>query len=291
MDLRRLAGVANKLDSLGLTKEADVLDRYLTKVALTSEGFDLPDVDLDSLPDSPEEVAAYKANRPQPMMGSITYSPDSKPMRGGLQMVAPGKKELYVATPATGSDAPSMPATPTSSQLKDIEYRRQIAQGMGKSVWKSQDLIKEYNFNFPLTVGKVGNIAKIQKALNDAGFSVGEADGYWGGKTNNAFRDAVHAFVMNQPDVSSLEKIFEVAINILNGVPPTMPFTLEMVISMCEHLKSLRAKGVSVSSGTAITDYVGSKGGGRFDPQLVGGDSKLTSTKAGEPVAGTSPKK
>jgi hypothetical protein len=33
MELRKLAGIANKLDSLGLTKEADVLDRYIRKIA------------------------------------------------------------------------------------------------------------------------------------------------------------------------------------------------------------------------------------------------------------------
>jgi len=33
MEIRKLASIANKLDSLGLTKEADVLDRYLNKVA------------------------------------------------------------------------------------------------------------------------------------------------------------------------------------------------------------------------------------------------------------------
>lgn len=33
MELRKLASIANKLDSLGLTKEADVIDRYISKVA------------------------------------------------------------------------------------------------------------------------------------------------------------------------------------------------------------------------------------------------------------------
>ena len=280
MEIRKLASIANKLDSLGLTKEADVIDRYIKKVAL-----DLPNTDIESLPDSPDEAAAYRASRPQPMMAGVTYGPDGKPMRGGLQMATPEKKEKYVATP---SSIPQTPAgKPTAAEKADAVSRKQISQQMGKGVtWKPQDLIKEYNFNFTPTMGKTGNIAQIQTALNGCGFDAGTVDGYWGGKTDAAFKDAITAFARIQP--ADLNYDYAMVVNsIADGGTPTSPFSLDLVFKACDHIKKVRASGGRVPQGRSIQEYAGSKGGGQFRQMNTRDDAKLVSTKAGDPKAGT----
>lgn len=283
---RNLVKIANKLDSLGLTKEADILDNYIRKMAL-----DIPDVDLDSLPDKPEEVARMKADQGQNMMGTVTYGPGGSTIRG---VATPKKVGPYVATaPAPGTGTP---ASPTSAQQSDRLIREQIyrATGSGSGIKTPQQLQEKYNFNFMATPGKGGPVEQIQQALNGCGFNTGTPDGKWGAKTETAFLDAIHAFIVSDiPEKLDekkieLQKLVEVAAEILNGQRPNMPFSLKMVTEMCDFIKRARASGYSISAGRPIKDYIGSKGGGRYEQGAKPpGEATLVSTKAGEPRAGT----
>ena len=48
--LRKIARIANKLDSLGMTKEADYLDSFISKDSSASKEWSLPKQGSDSLP-------------------------------------------------------------------------------------------------------------------------------------------------------------------------------------------------------------------------------------------------
>jgi hypothetical protein len=283
---RNLVKIANKLDSLGLTKEADILDNYIRKMAL-----DIPDADLDSLPDSPEEVARMKADQGQNMMGTVTYGPGGSTTRG---VTTPKKVGPYVATaPAPGTGIPSKPLSAKESDrlLREKAYK---ATGSGQGIKTPQQLQAKYNFDFMATPGRGGPVEKIQQALNTAGFKAGTPDGKWGANTEAAFFDAVHSFVVSEiPGKEderqiSLQKLIEIGGEILNGERPTMPFTLPMVIEMCNLIKKARDGGYWISEGIAMKDFIGSKGGGRYEQGAKPpGEATLVSTKAGEPRAGT----
>jgi len=279
--LRKIVKIANKLDSLGLTKEADVLDKYISKIAL-----DIPDVDLEGLPDSPGDVARMKADKPAPMMQNVTYGPGATSTRG----VGAPKPEVK-STPSSGGTigrTMSSQVTPSKATEEDERIRQELRNAPGSGFLKPQVLIDSYGFNFTPTLGKSGNIAKIQQALTNCGFNAGTADGYWGKNTDMAFKDALYAFIILSPEEAAAYKLNDVVAEILSGERPTMPFTYEMVIDMCKKISDARARGEYISRGIPISQYIGSKGGGRF-VQRAGPPSEadLVSTKAGEPRAGT----
>lgn len=60
MILKNLVKVANKLDSLGLTSEADIIDNLLRKISSEDIFF------KDRLIENPETLKAQKANKPEP---------------------------------------------------------------------------------------------------------------------------------------------------------------------------------------------------------------------------------
>jgi hypothetical protein len=286
MELKKLASIANKLDSLGLTKEADIIDNFIKKVA--EPRYNLPDTNIDDLPDSPEEAQQYRAQKPAPMMGSVTYGPGGTSSIRGVTTTAPQKKEVYKASPAAPVTTPA--SAPTAAQQADIKSRQEIARNLGGKVQKPQDLIQEYGFNFTPTMGLTGNVAQIQKSLNSCGYSVGKVDGYWGGKTDAAFRDLMQAVAVagsygGAPQ--EIDNLVEIAGEVHQGVRPIIPFSLALVLKACEYLKQIRASGGSVSRGRSIEEYEGSKGGGRFEQKNLKDDATLRSTRAGEPVAGT----
>jgi hypothetical protein len=279
--LAKLAKIANRLDSLGLTKEADILDSYIQKVAL-----DLPEVDLDSLPDSPEELAKYKAQNPEMMMASPSHSGSG--IRGVAPVSAPASSVKKPSAPVVSPSVPS--AGHSAAEMESEKERQEMYQAFlkGKGYRPPAEVKKQYNFNFDLTGGKTGTIAKIQAALTACGFPAGAADGFWGKNTDNAFLDALHAFLVLSPETAAMEKLSEVGANILNGEPATMPFTYDMVIYMCDYIKKARAAGETISFGRPLgKHYSGSMGGGRFEQRTPTGEAALVSTKAGEPVAGT----
>jgi hypothetical protein len=173
--------------------------------------------------------------------------------------------------------------------MESEKERQEMYQAFlkGKGYRPAAEVKKQYNFNFDLTGGKTGTIAKIQAALTACGFPAGAADGFWGKNTDNAFLDALHAFLVLSPETAAMEKLSEVGANILNGEPATMPFTYDMVIYMCDYIKKARAAGETISFGRPLgKHYSGSMGGGRFEQKTPTGEAALVSTKAGEPVAG-----
>lgn len=276
MELRKLASIANKLDSLGLTKEADVLDKYIRKLS-----YDLPDVNLDSLPDSPEEME----DKPAAMMNNVTYAPGSNQKMRGVGPAAKPEKDLYQSSPRMMGPAGS--TTPSAADKEDARVRAEIAQSMGKAFKKPQELKQTFGFNFLPTMGKAGTIAQMQSALASCGFDPGPVDGYWGGKTDGAFRDAIHAFAVLSPSEASAEKLMNIVSEIAVGNAPSIPFPLDHVIDMCRIIRDARSRGESVSKGRSIKNYDGSKGGGVFQQKNLRDDATLSSTRAGTPVSGT----
>jgi len=278
--LSKLAKIANRLDSLGLTKEADILDTFIRKVAL-----DLPNTDIEGLPDSPEELAKYRAQNPELMMGSPSARPGT-----GIRGVTP--------VPAAGSSAPkpqvnvpaAAPSGYTPAELAADKERKAMYDAFLKSrgYRKPDEVARQFGFDFVLTGGKTGVIAKIQSALTGCGFPAGAADGFWGKNTENAFLDALHAFLILAPETAIFDKLSEVGSNILVGEPPGRPFTYEMVISMCDQIKQARARGEHISLGRQMgSNYAGSMGGGRYEQRNSSDPATLVSTRAGEPTAGT----
>lgn len=275
--LRKIVKIANKLDSLGLTKEADVLDRYISKIAL-----DFPEPDLEGLPDSPEELARLKADKPAAMVQNVTYGPGATSTRG-VGPVKPEAKPTFSPTRTMSSQV-----TPSKAAEEDEKIREELRNAPGSGFLKPQVLIDSYAFNFTPTLGRTGNIAKIQQALTNCGFNAGTADGYWGKNTDMAFKDALYAFLLLSPEDAAFSKMTEVVAEILNGNKPTMPFTYEMVIDMCKKISDARARGEYIARGIPISQYIGSKGGGRFvQKSAPPSEADLVSTKAGEPRAGT----
>lgn len=281
--LRQIVKIANKLDSLGLTKEADVLDRYIQKMA-----FDVLD-SFDALPDSPEELAAYKAQKPELMMGSPS-SPSSRPGTG-IRGVAPAPAPAGSSAPKPQVNVPAAtPSGHSSTELAEDKERKAMYNAFLKSrgYRKPDEVASQFGFNFTLTGGKGGTIAKIQSALNSCGFPAGAADGFWGKNTENAFLDALHAFLLLSPHPAAMEKLSDVGANIMDGEPPGLPFTYEMVISMCDRIKQARAEGIRISLGRQMGEnYAGSMGGGRYEQENSFAPATLVSTRAGEPAAGT----
>ena len=279
--LKRLVKIANKLDSLGLTKEADVLDRYITKVAL-----DFPEPDLEGLPDSPEELARMRADKAAPMVQNVTYGPGATSTRG-VGPAKPEEKSTFSPT-RTMSSQVTITKSDAKAREEDQRTREELRNAPGSGYLKPQVLVDSYAFSFTPTLGRSGNIAKIQQALTNCGFNAGTADGYWGKNTDMAFKDALYSFLLLSPEEAAFSKLTEVVAEILNGNKPTMPFTYEMVIDMCKKINDARARGEYIPHGIPMAQYIGSKGGGRFVQRSAPpSEADLVSTKAGEPVAGT----
>lgn len=287
MELRKLASIANKLDSLGLTKEADVLDRYIRKVA-EAPRYNLPDADLESLPESPEEVAAMKAKSVQPMMQNQTYGEGATSMRG----VTNRPEDMVGTRYEVDNTLPAFQSTQMPSTQKDIKIREQLSQALSgnKKIYTPAEIKQDFGFSFDPTMGKAGNIAKIQSGLVSCGFKPGKIDGYWGMNTDLAFREAIHAFIILAPEEATMENINEMAVAIEQGRPSALQFSLEHVLNMFEIIKRYKDRGNTVSGGRAITNYDGSKGGGLFQQKNLRDDATLSSTRAGTPVSGTAKK-
>lgn len=105
--LSKLAKIANRLDSIGLTKEADVLDAFIRKVATTPPYRDSPpNADVAALPykstfpsgKRPEEI---QPNPPSPFLRTDTVGWEKYEAATG--MIGPKVKEAWVRYTQSGA--------------------------------------------------------------------------------------------------------------------------------------------------------------------------------------------
>jgi hypothetical protein len=169
----------------------------------------------------------------------------------------------------------------------DEEKRDRLFKAAPKSEISPQFLISEYNM--PLLSSQ--QIRMIQDALNSAGFRAGSADGKWGDRTNEAFKDAVWAFSLLAAETENKElidtapnsKLYNIALEIAEGGRPNQEFTFDLIISMLRIIRDERARGTYISKGRPIKEHIGSSGLGTYVDQGLG-ESTLTSTRPGGEV-------